>query len=170
MRVHPKGVLLAVGVVLPLVLSTGLILQAGWGEPPGVTPGTDRSPAAPAAGAESVELRFVRQDEGRIRIVEARTDRVLRTVTASDGGFLWGVLRPLERERERHGADLEAPYRLVQAGGGRLTLEDPESDLEIDLAAFGSTSQGLFRSLLTGAPAPSVPPLFPSPPSMEDRP
>jgi len=51
-----------------------------------------------------------------------------------------------------------------------LVLEDPESDLEVDIAAFGSTSEGLFRSLIDGGPGPSVPPLFPASPSMEDRP
>jgi putative photosynthetic complex assembly protein len=169
MRVHPKGVLLAVGVILPMVLSVGLILQAGWGEPPGAVPGA-RNSRDGVVGERSIELRFVREGEDRIRLEEAGTGRELRTVTAGDGGLLWGILRPLERERARYGADPEAPYRLTQAEGGRLTLEDPESNLEVDLAAFGSTSEGLFRSLLNGGPGPSVPPLFPATPSMEDRP
>jgi putative photosynthetic complex assembly protein len=169
MRVHPKGILLAVGVVLPLVLSLGLVLQAGFGEPRGLA----TTPEASRDGTLSprtLEIRFVRDGEDRIRVEDAETGRVLRTVTASSGGFLWGILRPLERERVRYGADFEAPYLLTQARSGRLVLEDPESDLEVDLAAFGSTSEGLFRSLISGGPGPSVPPLFPSSPSMEDRP
>ena len=169
MRVHPKGILLAVAVILPVVLSVGLILQAGWGEDPGAVPAS-RSFQDTAVGERSIDFRFVREGESRIRLEEAGTGRELRTVTAMDGGLLWGILRPLERERERYGADLEAPYRLTVAASGRLILEDPESDLEVDLAAFGSTSEGLFRSLIDGGPGPSVPPLFPSSPSMEDRP
>jgi putative photosynthetic complex assembly protein len=167
MRLHPKGLFLAVGVVLPVVLSLGLILQAGWDDEPGAVPDEPRDASA---AVRILELRFVRDGEDRIQIENARTGRVLRTVTALDGGFLWGVLRPLERERVRHGAALDAPYRLTQAESGRLTLEDPESDLEVELAAFGATSDGLFRSLLSGGQGPSVPPLFPSSPSMEDRP
>jgi putative photosynthetic complex assembly protein len=169
MRLHPKGIFLAVGVILPVVISLGLILQAGWDDAPGAVPGPAAFPDGSAV-VRTLDLRFVREGEDRIQVEEARTGRVLRTVTALDGGFLWGILRPLERERERHGAALDAPYRLTQAESGRLTLEDPESDLEVELAAFGATSDGLFRSLLSGGPGPSVPPLFPSSPSMEDRP
>lgn len=169
MRLHPKGVFLAVGVVLPVVISLGLILQAGWDDGPGPVPEAEASRDG-SAGIRALEIRFVRDGEDRIRVEEARSGRVLRTVTALDGGFLWGVLRPLERERTRHGASLDAPYRLTQAESGRLTLEDPESDLQVELAAFGTTSDGLFRSLINGGSGPSVPPLFPSSPSMEDRP
>ena len=167
MRVHPKGVVFAVGVVLPLILSVGLVLRAGLDDPPG--PDRALESTRPRA-ARSLDLRFVRDGESRMEVREAGTDRVLRTVTAANGGFLWGILRPLERERERHGAPFDAPYRLTRSSTGRLVLEDPESDLEVELGAFGATSEGLFRSLLEGGPAPAVPSLFPSPPSMEDRP
>lgn len=165
MRLDPRGAALALGVALPLALFLGLILRPGLDtSPPGVAPST-----AVRAGTARMQLRFVRESDSRIRIEDVGTGSVLRTATAEDGGFLWGILRPLDRERVRYGTPLDAPYHLVRTEG-RLLLEDPSTELEVDLAAFGATSAGLFDALLTGGPAPPIPALLPSAPSMEDRP
>jgi len=168
MRLDPRGAALALGVALPLALFLGLILRPGLDTtPPGVAVAAD---AVRSTGAREIEIRFVRESDARIRIEDVRNGRTLRTATAADGGFLWGILRPLDRERTRFDAGLAEPYRVTRTRDGRLLLQDPSTDLEVDLAAFGPTSVALFDALLTGGPMPSIPALFPSPSSMEDRP
>ena len=167
MRLDPRGTALALGVALPLALFLGLILRPGLDASP---PAVEAAPDPVRTDAREMEIRFVRESEDRIRIEDAGDGRTLRSVTAADGGFLWGILRPLDRERARFDAPLDEPYRLVRSTDGRIVLEDLSTDLEVDLAAFGPTSAGLFDALLTGGPGPSIPALLPSPPSMEDRP
>jgi putative photosynthetic complex assembly protein len=166
MHLNPKGVALAIGVVLPLALFLGLVLRPGLETPPrSLAEGPARTVAP-----RTMEVRFVELDDGQVRVEHAGTGETLRTVTAATGGLLWGIVRPLERERNRRDASLDEPYLLRRTAEGRMVLEDPQSDLRVDLAAFGGTSAAIFEALITGGPAPSIPPLMTTPPSMEDRP
>lgn len=167
-RIDPGGTALALGVVLPLVLFLGLVLGPGLRDAP-ADPAGEGGPAAPLPQA-SMEVAFLHGEDGVIRVVDTRRDATLRTLPPGEGGFLRGVLRPLERERARHDAPAEAPYHLLRTRDGKLLLRDPASDLEVDLGAFGPTSHQLFNALLTGGPTPPIPPLLSSPSSMEDRP
>lgn len=123
-----------------------------------------------SGGELSREIHFVRGAKDSLYVVDVATGATLQSYAAMEGGFVRGVLRPLDHERKRHDVDLDAPYRVVRESGGRLTLRDEASNVEIDVAAFGPTSYELFSSLLEGRDAPDVPALFVTPTSMEDRP
>jgi len=119
---------------------------------------------------ERLEVVFARVAGDSIHVVEHGTGETLRRYGPMEGGFMRGMLRPLDRERIRHGMPLDHPYEVVREQSGRLTLRDEGSNVAIDVAAFGPTSYQLFSSLLDGSGSPELPALFPTPASMEDRP
>lgn len=122
-------------------------------------------------GMEQLDISFERRPADSIHVVATETGETLRRYGAMEGGFVRGVLRPLDHERKRYGVAPDAPYRLMRDREGRLTLRDEGSNLEIEIAAFGVTSYKLFASLLDGTDSPDVPALFATPASsMEDRP
>lgn len=121
-------------------------------------------------GAERMEIVFRRGAGDSLYVVEAASGETLRSYGAAEGGFVRGVLRPLDHERRRHGVAADRPYEVVRESGGRLTLRDEAAKVEIDVAAFGPTSYQLFASLLDGSDSPDVPSLLVTPASMEDRP
>jgi putative photosynthetic complex assembly protein len=122
-------------------------------------------------GMEQLDITFRRGASDSLYVVATETGTTLRRYGAMEGGFIRGVLRPLDHERARHGVAADAPYQLMRDREGRLTLRDEGSNLEIEIAAFGVTSYELFASLLDGTDSPKVPALFATPASsMEDRP
>lgn len=121
-------------------------------------------------GEQTRDIHFVRGANDSLYVVDVATGATLQSYAAMEGGFVRGVLRPLDHERKRHDVSLDAPYQVVRESGGRLTLRDEKANVEIDVAAFGPTSYELFSSLLEGRDAPDVPALFVTPTSMEDRP
>lgn len=119
-----------------------------------------RSPDAEVVRAVSVVFRTDPDD--RITILSDEGDRVLRVLAPGEGGFLRGALRPLVRERLRHGVDPSEPYDLSLHADGALILRDPPTGLHLDVAAFGPTSRAQFLTLLSLPTSPNG--------SMEDRP
>lgn len=92
-------------------------------------------------------LQFADRADGGVDVTDARTHRVVETVTGQ-AGFIRGTLRGLARERRRAGIGPEAPFELVAHTDGRLTLIDPSTARRIDLESFGPTNLGQFARLL----------------------
>ncbi len=128
--------LAGIALVLALVSS-----RTGVGRVP-VTTGPDPAVA-------ELSISFVERSGGEIDVVRQPDGAILARMEAGEGGFMRGILRPLYRERVRHGRDVAAPYRLLRYESGALMLTDASTDLVVDIAAFGATSADRFRSLFT---------------------
>jgi putative photosynthetic complex assembly protein len=107
----------------------------------------------PAAGERTplVErsLVFVAgMGDGPVDLRDGDTGELISHFGPGEGGFVRGAVRPLNRERARVGADLEAPWRLTRWSDGALTLTDPITGVAIDLNAFGPTNALAFSALL----------------------
>ena len=100
-----------------------------------------------------VDIRFEPVEDDGLLVWDYADGTVLRELAAGEGGFLRGVLRPLERERTRMGTATDLPYRLLRSRDGTLALLDPTTGVLVDLAAFGRTSLGAFSGLLETAGA-----------------
>jgi len=171
--------LLALVILVPLVGAVAVMMANPHplyrANPDGLATPPDPSAAYPDLslrdGEERLSIVFDRLPGDTLHVVDATTGETLRSFGPMEGGFMRGALRPLDRERNRHGVALDAPYQVVRERSGRLTLRDEGSNVEIYVAAFGPTSYELFSSLLDGSDAPDVPALINSPASsMEDRP
>ena len=97
---------------------------------------------------DEVHIVFQEEDDGTVRVLDAADRTELASLPPGGGGFLRGVLRPLARERQRRQVELDEPYRLRRWAPSRITLEDPTTDLVVEVGAFGETSLAAFAQLL----------------------
>jgi putative photosynthetic complex assembly protein len=136
----PIPFLVAAGglIVLTLMLILGARLT-GYGE--AMLPDTD--------AVATRDLRFEDRATGAIAIYAEPQGTLIAEVPPGAGGFLRGTLRALVRERRQHGIGDAAPFRLMRAADGRLTLQDTATGRRIYLGAFGPANEGVFASLLT---------------------
>ncbi|MBN2906164.1 MAG: pullulanase [Rhodobacteraceae bacterium] len=65
-----------------------------------------------------------------------------------EGGFIAGVWRVLQRERNKTGAQLDAPIRLIRYESGRLSLRDELTGWRAELIGFGADNEAVFARLL----------------------
>jgi putative photosynthetic complex assembly protein len=153
----PRGALLAMGglVVATMVLA-GVARATGTG--------AVGNPVLTVGDGPALTIAFEGDAEGTVHVIDVATGRTLETLAPGEGGFLRGVLRPLERERVRRGLGADAPYELRYNADASLLLSDPLTDVAVDVAAFGATSSGAFARLLeaasrpvASAPDPTVP-------------
>jgi putative photosynthetic complex assembly protein len=86
--------------------------------------------------------------DGPVDLRDGETGDLISHLAPGEGGFVRGAVRPLNRERSRAGADLEAPWTLTRWSDGALTLSDPITGVVIDLNAFGPTNALAFAALL----------------------
>lgn len=129
----------------PPVIAIGLIAMIGL---VGVLPARR---AAPAQVLSSRSLLMLPQSGGALKVVDARTDRVISTIPGVGDNFVRGVQHTLQTVRARYGVAVSAPYRLQSLSDGRLTLTDPGTRSVIDIESFGSANVAAFRALLDGA-------------------
>lgn len=93
-------------------------------------------------------LQFQFREADHLAVLDAADNATLRVYSPTEGGFIRGLLRGLNRNRVRHRATLEQPFKLGLWDNGHLVLEDPVSDKRILLNAFGPTNKAAFQALL----------------------
>ncbi len=141
-RPFPRSLLLGAGSVIALALiGVAAVRVMGLGtsvsEP-------DLNPTA------SVELRFVDEADGGVRVVDAAGHPV-SLLAPGTNGFMRATLRGLVRDRKRRGLGPEVPFRLTAHADGRLTLVDPATGRLVALEAFGADNAGAFAKLLVAS-------------------
>jgi putative photosynthetic complex assembly protein len=120
--------------------------------------GAVENPTSITGGEVLLTFAFQPQEDGSLTVVRHPEGDPIQTVAPGEGGFLRGVVRPLERERVRlDAAPATAPYQLTRSPEGTLVLRDPSTGVLVDLAAFGSSSIGAFRALVDAAAPPVSP-------------
>lgn len=140
----PRGVLIAIGLVLFATIAGVAWFRASGLEPTAQVPQADQA-------AEVRQLRFVDSTEGTVSVFEVREgqeDRLIQVIQPGEGGFIRGVLRSLARARRASGISDEQPFVLIRQGNGELLLEDPMTSQRIYLQAFGPDNIEAFKILL----------------------
>ena len=74
--------------------------------------------------------------------------QIIADLDPTQGGFVSGVYRVLERERTKHQVSLDAPVRLVAFDNGRLMIFDDTTGWRADLMGFGADNHAAFAKLL----------------------
>jgi putative photosynthetic complex assembly protein len=144
-RPFPKGVLVAAGALI--LFTIGIVAVArttGYG----VVEVPDTKPV------QAVQVRFDERPDGSIAVYRGRSDTLIAEFEMGSQGFIWGVVRGMDRQRMLEGAQPDAPYTLTHWADGRLSLHDPSTDRVVYLNAFGPTNLDSFARLLD---APSGP-------------
>ncbi len=111
---------------------------------------TDRPlEAQPANGpiAQERVLHIFGTMAGSAKVLDA-DGTLIADLDTTQGGFIAGVWRSLNHERNKINADLNAPVRLVRFEDGRLALFDDTTDFRLELIGFGADNTAAFARLL----------------------
>ncbi len=84
---------------------------------------------------------------GAARVLDANGS-VLADLPGEQGGFIAGVQRVIDRERNKSGASLDGPVLLQLREGNRLSITDPSTGWSAELMGFGATNVRSFARLL----------------------
>ncbi|KIT14881.1 photosynthetic complex assembly protein PuhC [Jannaschia aquimarina] len=84
---------------------------------------------------------------GAARVLDTN-GTVIAQLDPSQGGFVAGVHRALKFERERRGADMSQPVRLIEFETGQLSLRDDVTGWRAELIGFGAKNAAAFAALL----------------------
>lgn len=145
----PPGALKAIGVfLLVVVVLAAVARQTGFG-----SLGTAQFDGRTAVVERSLIFEAGPGD-GPVDLRDGVTGELILQLAPGEGGFLRGIVRPLNRERARAGADPEAPWVLTRWSDGGLTLTDPATGTLVDLFAFGQTNAEAFAQLLPAVTPP----------------
>jgi putative photosynthetic complex assembly protein len=134
----PRSVLIGAGLLV-----TFAIAAAAFGKITDI--GTVRD--NPGAPVQIRDIQFDQQPGGRVTVLDARLGEVIAEFGSGEGGFVTGSLRGLNHERNKHRADMNAPYRLILWEDGRLSLSDTATGQRYYLNAFGIDNARAFAAL-----------------------
>lgn len=134
----PRILLRSLGLLL--VATTALVAVARWtGMEPAAMP-----PDVPVVGERVIHL--FGDASGRAQVLDP-TGSVIFNADPDTGGFIAGVSRSLERQRNQAGIDPAAPVRLVKFADGRLGLRDDYTGWRVELIGFGRDNTAAFERL-----------------------
>ncbi|NKI34864.1 phosphonate-binding protein [Wenzhouxiangella sp. XN79A] len=150
-QIHvPRGALIAAGLLILVALGAVATFRIAGLEPAAQIPDIDKTIA-------SRQLRFADSDNGGVLVYEwldGANDRLIHEVPSGEGGFIRGILRSMARARRASGIGPDHPFVLRLQANGTVLLEDPQTDVLIDLYAFGPTNIDSFRTLFENDPVP----------------
>jgi putative photosynthetic complex assembly protein len=112
---------------------------------------------ASIAVVKEVRLRLAAQPDGTIKVTDAATGALVRTVGANEGGFIHYVLTGLQYSRKTHGLDPVADVRIARYADGRLMVHEVPTGVTVDVVGYGPTQVASFAGLLDGTALPPVP-------------
>ncbi|MEM1421929.1 MAG: photosynthetic complex assembly protein PuhC [Pseudomonadota bacterium] len=87
------------------------------------------------------------QINGAALVTDAQGDVILR-YGPGEAIFISTIDRVIRRERRRSGASLDGPVHLRMREGGRLSIFDPSTARETELASFGDDNIAAFQRIL----------------------
>ena len=103
----------------------------------------------PVAASKISEKRilfdFGENDE---TLILSSTGEILVSYSSEQSNFVSTVTRVLKRERKKVGIEENAKVLLRRDENNRLSIYDPETKREIDLAGFGESNLEVFYDLL----------------------
>lgn len=138
-RPIPKAILISAAVLAVVTLAFGFVSnRTGIGQ--------FETPVVETVASRGLSL--IDQGGPTVTITDAASGEILLTLPTAAGGFAVEALRNLDRYRLRAGAPESAPFVLALKADGRLVVEDPATDRQVELRAFGETNTRIFADLL----------------------
>ena len=101
--------------------------------------------AAPKISEKRILFDFGENDE---TLILSSKGQVLVSYSSEQSNFVSTVTKVLKRERKKVGIEENAKVLLRRDENNRLSIYDPETKREIDLAGFGESNLEIFYDLL----------------------
>lgn len=90
------------------------------------------------------------QMSGAVKVFDAN-GIVIADLSPEAGGFISGVSRVLDRERQKHGVALDSPVDIIWRENNRISIYDPATGWTADLMGFGADNARAFAHLVAKA-------------------
>ncbi len=135
--------LLAAGITTLIVVS---LVSVGF-----IQLNKDPNPPAPQF-ADVRLLTFADDAEASVVIRTVEGEEVARFERGTNA-FARILLRAMNRERRKHGVDMQHPFQLGREASGLLVLFDAKTGTRITLDAFGPTNANVFAELMQAVPS-----------------
>lgn len=132
-------------LALVLITLAGVTALRVAGVPPIAQP-----PEATVVERVSVVLEGTAGEGVDVR--DAESGRVLTRLEAGKDGFVGGVIRVLEFEREKHDVAGNPPVDLIRWDDGRASLFDPATGWRMEFQGFGKENLAQVARLLSTVP------------------
>ena len=100
---------------------------------------------APKISEKRILFDFGENDE---TLILSSKGEVLVSYSSEQSNFVSTVTKVLKRERKKVGIEENAEVLLRRDENNRLSIYDPETKKEIDLAGFGGSNLEIFYDLL----------------------
>lgn len=139
----PRAALLAAGAMVVLVTLLALLRPDAAVAPP------------VAAVLQARALQFADCADGAVMVTDAGTARLV-ALERGQLGFLRQTMRGLALYREAQGGARNTPFLLRYYADRRLVLQDPATQRQIELEAFGPANEAVFAALLTADAGPGI--------------
>lgn len=107
--------------------------------------------AAPAELSPLVSERMLSVTDladGIVEVHDAETGELVDRFEIGEQAFARTTFRTLAHERQRQEGSMATPFRLELRESGSLRLIDPETDMTLELRAFGPTNAQAFAEFL----------------------
>lgn len=114
---------------------------------------TDRPLEAMPPSVEEVPVvqertvRIFASMDGSARVFDPDGNMII-SFSETEGGFVAGIYRVLERERGAVGLSASEPIRVVRFSDGRIGLRDDYTDFRAELVGFGADNEAVFARIL----------------------
>ena len=135
----PRVLLRAVGLLMLATLAIATYARVTGMEPAAMPPASPIMQERP--------LVVVAEMSGAALVLAPDGHEIAR-FDPTQGGFISGVWRALERVRETHDVATDLPIRLVRFEDGRLALIDDFTGWRAELQGFGRDNRAAFAQLL----------------------
>jgi putative photosynthetic complex assembly protein len=96
------------------------------------------------------QISIVTDQTGAVQVFNVNGE-ILADWDGDKGGFVSGVARVIERERNKVGAIHDAPVIIRWRDNNRLSVFDPQTEWQADLMGFGADNARAFATLLAKA-------------------
>lgn len=144
-RPFPKGVLYAAAGMIGVTIALVIAAQ---------TTGFGRVENPEGEAVRSVKVRFEERPDGSMVALRGTSNRVMAVFESTTKGFVWGVVRGMDRQRKLEEVDSDAPYTVTYWDNGQLSLSDDLTGRIVYLNAFGPTNLKNFARVLGSAGSP----------------
>lgn len=144
----PRSVL--IGTAALLTATVLLVAAAQWqkrnGPPPEPTAQDLMQPI------EQRVLLFVPGEGDALSIIDKASGRTIGDLNPTDG-FIRVLLQSLKFDRDKVGIDADQTYILSLWPDGRITFEDPATNIRVNTGAFGQPTKDRFYRFLENGEA-----------------
>ena len=100
------------------------------------------------AASQTAMFRFEDRPDGGISVIAPESGTTLGVLPAGEDGFIRTVLRSFAFDRQRRGMDSEPAFVLSRGPQGPTTIDDPATNVRVDLRAFGAANRQSFEKLM----------------------